>query len=188
MRGLEGKAFAFRAKSWSLLVVVLACSPAAAAESWPQVHVGDTFAADAVRRALDGAARRLSAPACADLFSSPALLDQQGRPLLTRLEELQTNGPGYLARLNFYDASSARTCQRDDVLAFTTVGAGHVFICGPRFAAAWKRAPHLVEMTVIHELLHTLGLGENPPSSRAISNAVRAYCDHVPKAAQQPDP
>src|SRR5262245_30105596 len=167
MRGHEGKAFAFFAKSGCLVVLALVpCSPVRA-ESWPQVHVGDTFSADAVRRALDGAAHRLRAPRCAEVFSSPALRDGEGRPLLARLAEMETDGPRYLARLSFYDASSTRTCQRDDVLAFTTVGASHVFVCGPRFVSAWKRGPHLVEITIIHEVLHTLGLGENPPSSRA---------------------
>jgi hypothetical protein len=65
------------------------------------------------------------------------------------------------------------------------VGASHVFVCGPRFLSAWKRGPHLVEITVIHEVLHTLGLGENPPSSRAITNVVREHCDHVARTARE---
>jgi hypothetical protein len=63
------------------------------------------------------------------------------------------------------------------VLAFTTVGADHVFVCGPRFRETWKARPYFAELNVIHEMLHTLGLGENPPSSRAIDNIVRSYCD-----------
>ena len=179
MRGVDWKArSAFsRVSCPSLFAWALLSFPSA--ETWPGVHIGDTFVADAARRALEGAARRLRAPRCAEVFSSPILVNQEGRPLLTKLTELQTDGPAYLARLNFYEASGTRTCQRRDVLAFTNVGSGHVFICGPRFLAAWKESPYLVELTMIHETLHTLGLGENPPSSRAISNVVRDHCDHV---------
>ena len=183
MRAVDGRATSAFLASLPWLVVVAALpAPSAAEHTWPQVHIGDTFAADAVRRALDGAAARLKAPRCADVFSSPRLLDGEGRPLQARLTELQTDGGGYLARLSFYDASSAKGCQRDDVLAYTTVGAGHVFVCGARFLSEWKRGPHRVEITVIHEVLHTLGLGENPPSSREITNVVRAHCDHVTRA------
>jgi hypothetical protein len=31
-------------------------------------------------------------------------------------------------------------------------------------------------MVVLHETLHTLGLGENPPDSRAITRQVTARC------------
>ena len=183
MRAVDRKATsAFLASLPWLLVIALRPTPAAAQDTWPRVHIGDSFAADAVRRALDGAALRLRAPRCAEVFSSPKLLDGEGRPLQARLVELQADGGEYLARLSFYDASSAKGCQRDDVLAYTTVGAGHVFICGPRFLAEWKRGPHRVEITVIHEVLHTLGLGENPPSSREITNVVRDHCDHVTQA------
>jgi hypothetical protein len=185
MHGLERKATsAFLTGSW-LVVAALLAAPALAQDAWPQVHIGDTFTADAVRRALNGAAGRLRAPRCAEVFSSPRLRDRDGRALQTKLTEMQTDGGDYLARLSFYDASSSKACQRGDVLAYTTVGAGHVFICGSRFLAEWKRGPHHVEITVIHEMLHTLGLGENPPSSREITSVVRAHCDVVEQAGKQ---
>ena len=171
----------------ALIAIALALlpSPPAGAGAWPRVHIGDTLTADAVRAALDGAVRRLQSPRCAEVFSSRNLLDAQGRPLQARLTELQMDGVAHLAGLSFYEGSGARACRRDDVLAFTTVGAGHVFICGPRFRAAWKKSPYLVEQTLIHEMLHTLGLGENPPSSTVITNVVRSYCDHVTRAAEE---
>ena len=172
MRGLDGKV----ASAFLAACCVLA-SRTASAGSWERVHIGDTFTADAVRRALDGAARRLRTVSCTQVFSSPALLDVEGRLLQARLTELQTDGADHLARLSFYDGSAARTCQRDDVLAFTSPGAPHVFVCGPRFLAAWKRSPWLVELVLIHEALHTLGLGENPPSSQTINKIVRNHCD-----------
>jgi hypothetical protein len=34
----------------------------------------------------------------------------------------------------------------------------------------------MAEVYVIHEMLHTLGLGENPPSSQEITQAVVKRC------------
>jgi hypothetical protein len=36
----------------------------------------------------------------------------------------------------------------------------------------------VAEATVIHEALHTLGLGENPPTSREITAGVLKRCRH----------
>ena len=38
---------------------------------------------------------------------------------------------------------------------------------------AWRGA---LEATLIHEALHTLGLGENPPTSREITSRVVSRC------------
>jgi hypothetical protein len=55
-----------------------------------------------------------------------------------------------------------------------------VYIC-PGFAAFDRRYPDEAEATLIHEALHSLGLGENPPSSRHIQARVRARCpDTIP--------
>jgi hypothetical protein len=39
-----------------------------------------------------------------------------------------------------------------------------------------RRNSRHVEAILIHELLHSLGLGENPPSSDYITSRVRARC------------
>ena len=36
--------------------------------------------------------------------------------------------------------------------------------------------PRLAEALVIHEMLHTLGLGENPPTSTEITKRVEGRC------------
>jgi len=43
-----------------------------------------------------------------------------------------------------------------------------VVICGQQFWQAYRENPFRVEALVIHEMLHTLGLGENPPSAMEI--------------------
>jgi hypothetical protein len=58
------------------------------------------------------------------------------------------------------------------VLAFTQPNSLVVRVC-PRliqFQGDWA------ELTVLHELLHSLGLGENPPSSAEITDRVRERC------------
>jgi hypothetical protein len=50
-----------------------------------------------------------------------------------------------------------------------------VFVC--RFLAELQlRTPSVAETLVIHEVLHTLGLGENPATSLEITSRVSARC------------
>ena len=51
-----------------------------------------------------------------------------------------------------------------------------VFVCGDQFVRGWRVDRWHAEVVVIHEALHTLGLGENPPSSRDITARVRERC------------
>jgi hypothetical protein len=54
-----------------------------------------------------------------------------------------------------------------------------VFVCRT-FAEVQLRQPGVAESMVIHEILHTLGLGENPmpgqPTSIEITQRVEARC------------
>ena len=75
----------------------------------------------------------------------------------------------------FQDGNSAPRCQ-GAALAFTEPGSRIVYVCSQRFRSEWIANTRYSRAVVIHEALHTLGLGENPPSSQAISEAVLAYC------------
>ena len=46
------------------------------------------------------------------------------------------------------------------------------------FAAQRRHDRRQTEVILIHETLHTLGLGENPPSSREITSRVLARCGY----------
>jgi hypothetical protein len=48
-----------------------------------------------------------------------------------------------------------------------------VFVCGNRFGELERLRAQRV---VIHEMLHTLGLGERPPASGYIDRAVARRC------------
>jgi hypothetical protein len=65
-------------------------------------------------------------------------------------------------------------CSRGD-LAFTRVGSSTVSICLRAFTLLPSPKQ---ESILIHEMLHSLGLGENPPDSVAITEQVERRCGH----------
>jgi hypothetical protein len=144
------------------------------AADWPNVHIEDLYTRDAATRALRGASEWLARPKCQTLFEE--FKDERGRPLAAKLRELETDPEGYLRMVLFLDGADSSTCQRHGVLAFTTRGNRAIYLCGRDFARAWRRDAPEAQATVIHELLHSLGLGENPPSPRQISYRVQQLC------------
>ena len=58
----------------------------------------------------------------------------------------------------------------------TDPGSRVVYICGPQFALVDRDNPSQTEAFLIHEELHSLGLGENPPSPKEITARVLAMC------------
>ena len=79
-----------------------------------------------------------------------------------------------MTRVFFYDAP-AKACGTSS-LAITKVGSRAVFVCGRRFVRQGTRYSRYAEAVIIHELLHSLGLGENPSSSDHITERVLARC------------
>ena len=64
-----------------------------------------------------------------------------------------------------------------------------VYVCGRAFKDLAERNPERAQAIVIHEALHTLGLGENPPSSAEITARVLARCrpwTEVPPRQRKP--
>lgn len=138
-----------------------------------QLRLKNAMAAEAVGEAGRQAAERLADPGCARVFSD--FKDASGATLQQRLDRLGTSGPGHLQAIYFYDGASRRGCQRGRTHALTEPGSYVVHVC-PQFVLSQRRDPEQAPITIIHELLHTLGLGENPPSSVEISRHVRARC------------
>jgi hypothetical protein len=132
-------------------------------------------AASWVRLAREGAARRLARPECAGIFGDFA--DTAGQPLQEKLDGYRLDGPGYLSLVYFSDGRDQGRCGDENVLATATPGSRLVAVCG-RFTRAYREDPTWAEVVVIHEALHTLGLGENPPTSAEISTRVSARCRH----------
>jgi hypothetical protein len=149
-------------------------SIASLGDRWPKVEIRDPVTRDATRRALDGAASWLSGPRCSGLFTE--FHDGEGRLLSERLRQLGATPRDYLHLVYFHDGERLAACKREGVLAFTEVGGRMIYVCGRDFARAWNREPREILATLIHEMLHSLGLGENPPTPRAISYRVQQLC------------
>jgi hypothetical protein len=61
-------------------------------------------------------------------------------------------------------------------LAVTEPRSRVVRVCSSRLVWTWQQNPRHVVAALIHEALHTLGLGENPPSSAEITSLVLRRC------------
>ena len=92
---------------------------------------------------------------------------------------LAQSGPGYLTLIGWYDGQGVAACLRGRTLAVTAAGSRAVWIC-PQFALEQRRDPGLAEATLVHEALHSLGLGENPVLVPGADDAgLFALDDHV---------
>ena len=100
---------------------------------------------------------------------------RKGRPLRENLEKWGVGPADYLEMVPFLDGSGQRLCRWGKVDLAAAPGVPRVFVCGP-FAATQLREPRMAEALVIHEMLHTLGLGENPPTSAEITSRVMGRC------------
>jgi hypothetical protein len=158
----------------SIAVAVLASGPAmaAAASIAPNVRLVHNSERFAVAQALASAARMLSQPSCEALLDE--FKDASGRPLRAALEPFGVSAPEYLEKVFFYDAPE-KSC-RASALAMTNPGSRAIVVCGSRFVRAMSLSPRHAETTLVHETLHSLGLGENPPSSDYITERVMASC------------
>ncbi len=124
-------------------------------------------------RSLEGAAERIERPACAAVLDEFG--DASGRRLRISLETAGVSPGDYLGRIFFYDGLDRGHCRTPGVLAVTEPGSRVVRLCS-RFFEQAGHDPALAEATIIHEALHTLGLGENPPSSQEITARVIKGC------------
>ncbi len=124
--------------------------------------------------AIRGAARRLGDPRCQALLGE--FRDGSRRPLREALQAEGMSAPQFLGRLYFYDGSYQGCGARR--LAYTAPGSRVVYVCGDRFRDVYFRNATLAEVAVVHETLHCLGLGENPPTWQEINDRIRAVCRH----------
>jgi hypothetical protein len=170
-----------RAISTWAAVVGLAGSVSLAAGDGPaapapvsRVRLSDRYAAATVARVLAGARHRLEKTGCQRIYTEFA--DVEGRPLRDALAQAGTSGPEFLGSLLFYDGTGQARCETSHTLAFTWPHSPVVFVCQAQFTSAARHDPSLAEAVLIHESLHGLGLGENPPTSGEITARVLSRC------------
>jgi hypothetical protein len=128
-----------------------------------------------MERVMAGARRRLAEPECQALFTDFA--DRNGRTLAAVLQASGWTPVEYLDLLVFVDANISADCRGARIrIAVTAPGSRVIHVCSRRFVAYFMQDTSAGEILLIHELLHTLGLGENPPSSDEITDRVNARC------------
>jgi hypothetical protein len=141
-------------------------------DAWPGVVLHDPLAGFALARALDRASAWLASESCQQIFAEFA--DQRGERLADRLAALGVDGAAFLRWIRWRDGSGTPQCPGP--LAYTMPGSRVVFVCTRQFTPYAMDDPDGASAIVIHEALHALGLGENPPSSREITRRVRTRC------------
>jgi len=129
------------------------------------------------RRALESARTQATAllqgEECRKIFSDFA--DAVGRPLQEKLDGIGQTPAEYLGRVQFLNGEVQMLCRRSRVQMVTTGKSRYVYVC-PQFRQYQDRHPERAPALVIHEALHTLGLGENPPTSLEITGRILARC------------
>lgn len=133
---------------------------------------GDDATTRAVREAVHVAATWLEGDRCQQLFRD--FRDSKGRLLAEDLLATRQTAREYLRWLIFWNGAHERGCIWGDAFATTRPGSRVVYLC-PVFKNLLGNPDHAAAI-LIHEELHSLGLGENPPSSIEITSAVVARC------------
>jgi hypothetical protein len=127
----------------------------------------------AINGAVRQASRKLAKPACQSVFSD--FTDANSRTLRENLDARRENGASYLKWLIFVNGSEDQYCLRSRQAAGTNPGDRVVRVCG-LFKYIQATDPGYAAVLIIHEELHSLGLGENPPGSAEITQRVLARC------------
>jgi hypothetical protein len=142
-------------------------------DAWPGVHIPDPVARRASHQALDHARTLLAKPRCRSVLTQFA--DREGHALADRLQTLGVDVQTYLTMIVFIDGTRNPSCVTG-VIGFTRPGSRVVHLCLDELKRTWQQKPTYVVAAFIHELLHTLGLGENPPSTQDITRRVLQQC------------
>ena len=156
-------------------VVFLAlCHPLSAAEGAdrPGLMLNLTFPDRmAVGRAVDLALARLARPGCSRIFEDFTLPD--GRTPRRELDRLGIEPEALVRSLVFVDGGWDPVCRNGRAVLTTTPGSRVIRVCA---GFSRLRDAGLTACLVLHESLHALGLGENPPSSAEITQHVDRRC------------
>jgi hypothetical protein len=134
-----------------------------------RVQISDAQLRDAAELALRTASARVAASRCQGLLVEFA--DQRGQPLAVRLKAVRMSLHDYLRAVYFVDGRAHRSCRGP--VAVTVPGSRMVYLCGDAFV---RLSPDEAWITILHEVLHSLGLGERPPTPAFISFRVRERC------------
>jgi hypothetical protein len=125
-----------------------------------------------VKWARQGAKERLADPACLAVLTDFTTVT--GRRLDEELRATGRSAQEQMDRLILESGMGREEC-RGGRQAYTRIGSSTVWICPRAFTLLHPRER---EAVLIHEMLHSLLLGENPPTSVAITAQVLKRCGH----------
>lgn len=169
------------AKSIRIVLIAAMCAgyhvgASASADRWPRVALNDAVARDAVHTLMDDVVRWISEPRCQTVLER--FRDTTGYPLTQRLARTGVSFDQYLNWVFFRDGSELKACAHPQTFAVTEPGNRVVFLCTPALNKLARHDHARAKAVLIHEILHTLGLGENGvhPTSDAITRLVLARC------------
>jgi hypothetical protein len=165
-----------------LLLLVVGTNPARGEEAGGKFVKTGVAAAVGERAGLSPAGRfailrarkALADPGCRQIFLD--FRDSSGRVLQDRLDALGWSAQRYLDSMIFYETAHHQSCSDPRTLAMTTPGSRVVFFCRSKFSNLIRREPSALWVAVLHEELHSMGLGENPPTSVEISRRIAQRC------------
>jgi len=127
----------------------------------------------AVRRAIDLARAKLALPGCPQVYEDFAL--PNGDTPQRELERMGIGPEEFLETLVFTDGSRESACRTGPAFLRTTPGSGLIRVC-PGFARLQTADPGMSASLIIHESLHALGVGEDPPTSKDITRRIERRC------------
>jgi hypothetical protein len=142
---------------------------------WPKVSLLDPVTALTTRRILDEALIWLAEEECDNILND--FRDNEGRTLRDNLLLLAPSIARYMNLLYFRDGSGLELCTRG-AFALTSPGSRVIWICARTLEQSYAGNPRHATASVIHEVLHTLGLGENPPTPFEITAQILRQCGH----------
>lgn len=154
------------------LLAVLLGGPASAAQGQASAFSRETN--PLILATIRKASTRLADPRCQQILSD--FRDREGHTLQEKLASLGSSGQEYLEQIQFYESSRKARCEKTRVLAATSPGSRVVYLCGLKLVEWTLRDPNYAVAVIIHEELHSLGLGEDPPSSEEITYQVISRC------------
>lgn len=139
---------------------------------WHLIRIPDPVARAAAIAGLESAGARLMETNCRKVLTD--FENRKGQTLADHLTSLDVDIQTYVRMVTFIDDSRHEMCEKGG-LFFTSPGSRVVRVCVEQLKQMKSRPDHLAAL-FIHEVLHTLGLGEAPPSSEAITARVIARC------------
>ena len=124
-----------------------------------------------------GSATRLPPPwneKCREVYAD--FRDASGSTLAEKLRREEQRPAEHLRSLRWLNGAEHPRCRNRRVFLVTQVGARFVLVCPDQFGELAVRQPTQAAGLLIHEQLHALGLGENPPASEDITRRVLTRC------------